>query len=890
MQPPGFRLYFVRRLLKLRSPHLAKTSPRFPSPSLCFALALLVAASVTLPASLQSQQPAQQQSGLELSRAVRPWEALDVTGARAALFGNESGRIEAWVYPLKLLRNFHLLFHAEEHVLPAESLARTIIVRPESTTIVYASDTFTVRETMVVPLDKPGALIYLDVHSSEPIEIEAAFERDFQLEWPAVLADPDAQWVPASRAYLFTCENPDFSAMIGSPSATLGDAEYVTHYGASTESSFRLGVSQPGPDHKSDHKLIVLAASFNGARQLDATYKDLVAHAADFPSEAATNYRNYLDRTLQLELPDHDLQQAYDWARINMAQSVVHNPLLGEGLIAGYGASGNDRRPGFDWFFGRDALWTSFALNAEGDFSTTRLALDFLSRFQRDDGKIPHEIPQTTSLIQPLTKTAFAYASADATPLYLLAFDDYVTRSGDIDFARQKWQSLDKAYTFLHSTFNSNHLARNESFGHGWVEGGPLFPAHMEFYQAGLGVEALEAWSHLLRATRHEQQITELEMEIATARSQLDNTFWMPNQQHYAFAIDSKGASIDAPGVLNMVPMWFGLLDENHIQATLDELARPDHQADWGMRLLPSSDTRYNPGGYHFGSVWPLFTGWASVAEYRNHRPFAGYENLRANALLTFAGSPGHVTEVLSGDAHQALATSTPHQTWSSAMVIEPLLLGMFDLRLNAVDRIISLSPQLPANWHSAALNNIHVANTIANLRIEQQPDLLRLTITGNSLEGTALDFSPVFSPRAHIRRVLLDGRPLPFTTIVNAHDQHLHIHLPLNGHEQIVEIETEGEVRVSYDSTLPPLGGASVGLRMTNETWSSDRTTWSMQFSGSPAATYNIAVSDSRQIQSVEGGELVHGQGNNAHLRITLPDKSPARANLMLHLVGKKP
>ena len=128
--------------------------------------------------TLRAQEPPH---SLEISRAVRPWEFLDATGSRAALLGNEAGRFEAWVYPLKILRDFHLLIHAEQHILPAETLARTLIVRPESTTIVYASDTFTIRETLVVPIDKPGALIYLDIRSAEPLEVEAAFERDFQL-------------------------------------------------------------------------------------------------------------------------------------------------------------------------------------------------------------------------------------------------------------------------------------------------------------------------------------------------------------------------------------------------------------------------------------------------------------------------------------------------------------------------------------------------------------------------------------------------------------------------------------------------------------------------------------------------------------------------------------
>src|SRR5260370_4674709 len=94
-----------------------------------------------------SQQAPEPAPRLELSRAVRPWEFLPVTGTRAVLLGNESGRMEAWVYPLKIFREFHLKFHSEGRVLAAETLARIVTVRPESATIVYAGDTFRVRET-----------------------------------------------------------------------------------------------------------------------------------------------------------------------------------------------------------------------------------------------------------------------------------------------------------------------------------------------------------------------------------------------------------------------------------------------------------------------------------------------------------------------------------------------------------------------------------------------------------------------------------------------------------------------------------------------------------------------------------------------------------------------
>ena len=60
----------------------------------------------------QAQQPAQAPAAArELTRTIRTWEFLPVVGTRAGLFGNEAGRFEAWVYPLKIFRDFHLTFH-----------------------------------------------------------------------------------------------------------------------------------------------------------------------------------------------------------------------------------------------------------------------------------------------------------------------------------------------------------------------------------------------------------------------------------------------------------------------------------------------------------------------------------------------------------------------------------------------------------------------------------------------------------------------------------------------------------------------------------------------------------------------------------------------------------
>src|SRR5947199_10430984 len=113
----------------------------------------LIVILATLLALASASAPAQAQNHtLQLSRPARPWEFFCATGTRAGLFGNESGNLEAWVYPLKIFRNFHVRFLMDGRTLPAETLVRTVTVRPESSTIIYGGDTFSIKETLFVPV------------------------------------------------------------------------------------------------------------------------------------------------------------------------------------------------------------------------------------------------------------------------------------------------------------------------------------------------------------------------------------------------------------------------------------------------------------------------------------------------------------------------------------------------------------------------------------------------------------------------------------------------------------------------------------------------------------------------------------------------------------------
>ena len=130
------------------------------------------------------------------------------------------------------------------------------------------------------------------------------------------------------NAFYFGEEQKKFSAFVGSPTAGEVHEEYDTNYSSAKENSFHLGVTSKGKETK----VVVIAGSVHGQAEAEAAYHRLESNYAALLKESADYYRAYLDSTVSVELPDRQLQQSYDWARVSVLQGLVTNPYLGTGL------------------------------------------------------------------------------------------------------------------------------------------------------------------------------------------------------------------------------------------------------------------------------------------------------------------------------------------------------------------------------------------------------------------------------------------------------------------------------------------------------------------------------------------------------------------------------
>jgi len=275
------------------------------------------------------------------------------------------------------------------------------------------------------------------------------------------------------------------------------------------------------------------------------------------------------------------------------------------------------------------------------------------------------------------------------------------------------------------------------------------------------------------------------------------------------------------------------------------------------MRIISQQSKVYDGSGYHYGSVWPLFTGWASVAEYRYHRAFPAYFNLRANALLGADGALGHFTEVLSGDYYQSFATSSPHQIWSAAMVVSPILRGMFGLLTDVEKHQITLAPHVPADWTSFAIRNVHVGAVGVDFRYRKTSDSVELDTERNGSGDCWIEFSPAFNLRTQVVSVQMNGRPLQFKVIPNNNDQHLSLRFPVNGGTNHLVIRVKNDFGLALANELPALGSASRGLRVLSESWNASKTELTLNVSGRAGSHHELSVWNPSQIASVEGAIL---------------------------------
>jgi hypothetical protein len=701
---------------------------------------------------------------INLSRPAQPFTPFDKAGRRFVLLGTEGGNFEAWAYPLKLLRGFELSFLLGTSTVPVQGrdIVRWVSVDPAVTTLVFTYQSFTVRAHYITAVEDPGAVILLEVDSTEPLTVICSFLPVLQPMWPAGIGGQYAYWDDGLKAYLISEPTRKNHGFVGSP-AGRGISYTPAHMLSDTPNQFRIEI--PDPKAVSGSFLPIVLAGGKGKREdVRAVYQKLAADPGACYRNAVQHYQELRDSTLQVRTRSRDLDLALEWAKVALDGLLVDNPDLGRGLVAGLGPSGTGGRPGFGWFFGTDAYLNSLSLNSLNAFASSKDALAFTQKWQRQDGKMAHELSQAAGYLRWWEDYPYGYIHGDTTPYYIVAVEDYVRSTGDLEFLKASWPSLIKAYDWcLKTDADGDGLMDNAKAGLGALEFGSLTGIQTDIYLAAVWARANQAMAYLAGAIGDKAAAEAAGKNGARAAKAVDEKFWDKENGQYSYAFNKDGRLVGELTPWSAVALAWGLGTAERGTETLVRMNASDLTTDWGVRMLSTRSPLYEPLNYNYGAVWPFLSGWVSAALFDYDFVPQGFQVLMANARHSFENALGTVTELYSGALNAWPQEGVPHQGFSTTGVVLPAVRGLLGLQGDALRKEIAFRPALPFLWTRLEVLNWRVGTSTFIFEFVPGPSGLSLHVRSSASAGFKLVFAPALGLGTVVRSAKLNGLPVSF-------------------------------------------------------------------------------------------------------------------------------
>ncbi|MFD6754622.1 amylo-alpha-1,6-glucosidase [Micromonospora gifhornensis] len=383
---------------------------------------------------------------------------------------------------------------------------------------------------------------------------------------------------------------------------------------------------------------------------------------------------------------------------------------------------------GLPWFmtmFGRDSILTclqTLPFTPELSATTLRILAALQgTRFddfrEEDPGRILHEMRYGESAAFEEQPHSPYYGSVDATPLFVILLDEYERWSGDAELVKELEQECRRALHWIddcadlvgngyiwYERRNTDNGLENQCWKDSWdsisYADGSLPP----FPRATCEVQGY-AYDAKIRAARLARRFwddpayaEQLEREAAELKERFNRDWWVADGGYYALALDPDGRQCDVLSSNIGHLLWSGIVAEDRAEQVAAHLVGDRLFSGWGVRTLAEGEVRYNPIGYHNGTVWPFDTSFCAWGLRRYG--FAEEAATIASGILDAARYfDGRLPEAFGGYRREQTKfpveypTACSPQAWSTGA---PLLLLRTMLGLEPHEGHLAVEPRLP--------------------------------------------------------------------------------------------------------------------------------------------------------------------------------------------------
>ncbi|MGC4788749.1 glycogen debranching N-terminal domain-containing protein [Micromonospora sp. DT178] len=481
----------------------------------------------------------------------------------------------------------------------------------------------------------------------------------------------------------------------------------------------------PGARWSTELRVVMRALRPDGV-DLRAAVRALRPDADTLP----TSVREWLAEAPKLDTDSSALKQVYHRSLVDLAALRFAPLSLGGAAVPAAGL------PWFMTLFGRDSLLTCLQ-TLPFTPSLTPPTLRILASLQgartdnvleEDPGRILHELRYGESAAFEEQPHSPYYGTVDASPLFVVLLDEYERWSGDTALVMELEQEARAAlawidqYADLTSTGYLWYERRyrltgleNQCWKDSWdsisyADGRlPGFPRATCEAQ-GYAYDAKMRAARLARTFWNDPAFADrLESEAAALYDRFNRDFWLDDRGYYALALDGDGTPVDSLSSNIGHLLWSGIVPPERAARVAEHLMGPALYSGWGVRTLAEGQGRYNPLGYHRGTVWPFdnsFIAWG-LRRYG----FAHEAGRIAEGVIDAATYfQGRLPEAFGGfDRHTTrypvrYPTAGSPQAWSSGA---SLLLIRVMLGIEPHEDHLAVDPALPPGLDRLALLDI---------------------------------------------------------------------------------------------------------------------------------------------------------------------------------------
>jgi glycogen debranching enzyme len=418
---------------------------------------------------------------------------------------------------------------------------------------------------------------------------------------------------------------------------------------------------------------------------------------------------------------------------------------------------------GIPWFtaaFGRDALITAYQV-LWLDPAIARGVLKFLAANQAttvdaaadaEPGKIVHEM--RNGEMAELGEIPFRryYGSVDSTPLFVMLAGAYFARTHDGNTMQQLWPHLEAAMDWIerygdrdHDGFVEYYRATGSGLqNQGWKDSydsvfhadgslaeGPIALCEVQGYVYA----AHRAMAEIGRTLGHEQVATYHDKQADALRIDFERAFWCEEISTYALALDGAKqpcrVRTSNPGHLMMT----GIVAPERAARMAEGFMNHDFFSGWGVRTVASTEARYNPMGYHNGSVWPHDNALIAMglARYGHTEAVAKIFQGQFDAALYI--ELRRLPELFCGFARRRGQGPTFYpvacspQAWAAA-ALPALLQASLGLSIDPANcTVVFSNPKLPPFLDEMVLHNITIGDARVTVLIRRMGDEVALNV-----------------------------------------------------------------------------------------------------------------------------------------------------------------